>query len=75
MARNTPVEPDKSEVAPNPEVNPKLARQQELQQQYQQITTRTMDLRNQRQLVDDLITDATIQAAELRGALKEIQKG
>lgn len=55
-----------------PDKDPTLMRKQQLQQQYQQVTGKIMELRQKRQLVDDMITDATIQAAELRGALKEI---
>jgi len=70
MAEKTP-----SELQDSPSVDPALMRQQELQQQYQQINGRIMELRQQETLVKDMITDATIQAAEIRGALKEIQKG
>jgi len=79
MAGKTPSESEKanSELQDAPTINPKLARQQQLQQQYQQITGKIMELRQQETLVKDMITDATIQAAEIRGALKEItaQKG
>jgi TolA-binding protein len=61
--------------ASQPDVDPILMRQQQLQQQYQQINGRIMELRQQEDLVKNMITDATIQAAEIRGALKEIQKG
>lgn len=63
--------------AAQPDVDPVLMRQQQLQQQYQQINGRIMELRQQETLVKDMITDATIQAAEIRGAMKEItsQKG
>lgn len=49
-----------------------LMRQQQLQQQYKQINERIMELRQQKTLVADMITDATIQAAEMRGAMREI---
>jgi len=55
-----------------PQADPILMRQQELQQQYQQINGRIMELRQQETLVKDMITDATIQAAEIRGAMKEL---
>lgn len=60
-----------------PQPDPALARQQQLQQQYQQINGRIMELRQQKTLVEDMITSATIQAAEIRGAMNEIehQKG
>lgn len=73
--------PNKDEVAvpdaSQPDVDPILMRRQQLQQQYQQINGRIMELRQQEELVKNMITDATIQAAEIRGALKEItlQKG
>ena len=68
-----------AEKTPTPEAqpaaDPTLVRSQQLQQQYQQINGRIMELRQQETLVRDMITDATIQAAEIRGAMKEIQKG
>jgi uncharacterized phage infection (PIP) family protein YhgE len=68
-------EAEKTVDAPQPD--PALMRQQQLQQQYQQINGQIMDLRQKESLIKDMITDATIQAAEIRGALKEItpQKG
>jgi len=60
-----------------PQPDPALMRLQQLQQQYQQVNGRIMDLRQQKTLVEDMITSATIQAAEIRGAMNEIaqQKG
>lgn len=77
MAGKTPnkeAEATGKEAAQNgvPAADPVLMRQQQLQQQYQQINGRIMELRQQETLVKDMITDATIQAAEIRGALKEI---
>ena len=68
-------ETEQSVTTPQPD--PVLMRQQQLKQQYQQVNGRIMELRQQETLVKDMITDATIQAAEIRGALKEItqQKG
>lgn len=78
MAGKTP--PETAQVteqpAAMPEPNPALLRQQQLQEQYQQINGRIMELRQQESLVKDMITDATMQAAEIRGAMKELaQKG
>ena len=73
MAEKTP--PETVIEATQPDVDPMLARQQQLQLQYQQINGRIMELRQQETLVKDMITDATIQAAEIRGAMKELQKG
>lgn len=76
MAGKTPnKEEETTEQTTAPTADPALVRQQQLKQQYQQINGRIMELRQQETLVKDMITDATIQAAELRGALKEIQKG
>ena len=64
--------------APQPVADPILMRQQALQQQYQQANGRIMELRQQETLVKDMITDATMAAAEIRGAMKELklqQKG
>lgn len=73
MAGKTPPEPEQSETAPEtPQPDPALMRPQILQQQYQQINGQIMELRQKRQLMDDMITDATIRAAEIRGALNEI---
>ena len=67
--KKTP-EPEKTAYAPQPD--PALMRQQQLQQQYQQINGRIGELRQQEALLKDMITDATIQAAEIRGAVKEL---
>ena len=77
MAGKTPNPEPPETVLEAPQPDPALMRQQQLQQQYQQINGRIMELRQQETLVKDMITDATIQAAEIRGALKEItqQKG
>ena len=71
MAGKTP--PELSSDMPTGD--PALMRQTQLQTQYQQINGRIMELRQQEMLVKDMITDATIQAAEIRGAMKELQKG
>jgi len=65
------------ETVTKPVADPTLMRQQALQQQYQQINGRIMELRQQKTLIEDMITDATIKAAETRGAMNEIaqQKG
>jgi len=68
---------DAPELVSEPEVpqaDPVLMRQQQLKERYRQITERTMELRQQKTLVEDMITDATIQAAELRGAMNEIDR-
>ena len=82
MADKTPNKEETAEKkavpeASQPDVDPILMRRQQLQQQYQQINGRIMELRQQEALIKDMITDATMQAAEIRGALKEItpQKG
>ena len=63
--------------ASQPDVDPILMRRQQLQQQYQQINGRIMELRQQEDLVKNMITAATIQAAEFCLGVKEItpQKG
>ena len=77
MAGKTPNPETQETTIEAPQPDPALMRQQQLQQQYQQINGRIMELRQQESLVKDMITDATIQAAEIRGALKELtqQKG
>jgi TolA-binding protein len=72
MEEKTSTKPDEA-----PQPDPALMRQQQLTQQYQQINGRIMELRQQETLLKDMIMDATMQAAEIRGALKEItqQKG
>ena len=75
MAEKTIPEAEQNETvskASQPDVGPALMRQQQLQQQYQQVNGRIMELRQQEALLKDMITDATIQAAEIRGALKEL---
>ena len=57
-----------------PQPDPTILRQQELQQQYKQANSRIMELRQQETLVRDMITDATMQAAEIRGAIKELNR-
>lgn len=76
MAEKTKPEPPET-VLEAPQPDPALMRQQQLNQQYQQVNGRIMELRQQETLVKDMITDATIQAAEIRGAMKELtqQKG
>jgi len=64
----------KETIAEVPQPDPLLMRQQQLQQQYQQINGRILELGQQETLVKDLITDATIKAAEIRGALKELTR-
>ncbi len=59
--------------APQPTADPTLMRLQALQQQYQQANGRIMELRQQETLVKDMITDATMAAAEIRGAMKELK--
>lgn len=65
MAR-TKTEPE----APQPD--PILVRQQQLQQQAQQVNQRIMELRQQKTMIEDMITATTIQAAEIRGAMTEL---
>lgn len=70
MVRRTP-QPT-AEQPPQPDVDPLLMRQQQLQQQLQQVNQRIMDLRQQKTLAEDMITDASMTAAEIRGRLTEI---
>jgi len=55
-----------------PQADPILMRMQQLQQQYKQINEKIMELRQQETLVRDMITNATIESAEIRGALREL---
>ena len=55
-----------------PQADPTLVRMQQLQQQYKQINGKIMELRQQESLVKDMITNATIESAEIRGALREL---
>ena len=77
MAGKTPNPEPQETVLEAPQPDPTLIRMQQLQKQYQQVNGRIMELRQQESLVKDMITDATIQAAEVRGAMKELtqQKG
>ena len=70
MAGKTQEPPETVIEAPQPD--PILVRMQQLKQQYQQINGRIMELKQQESLVQDMITNATIQAAETRGAMNEI---
>lgn len=75
--KEEPAEKKAVPEASQPDVDPILMRRNQLQQQYQQINGQIMELRQKESLIKDMITDATIQAAEIRGAMKEItqQKG
>lgn len=59
-------------MSSQPTIDPILVRQQQLQQLYQQINGRIMELRQQRQLIDDMIMDTTSQADRIVGAMNEI---
>lgn len=58
-------------VAPAPQIDPLLARQQQLRKEYQQITKQISEARQQEAMIKDMITSHTIEAAEIRGAMRE----
>ena len=59
-------------VAPAPEPDPALMRQQQLQQQLQQENKQIMDLKQQKAMVEDMIMAANDRAQRIIGALNEI---
>lgn len=71
MKATSSAEP-RNEEQERPQPDPLLMRQQQLTQQLQQTNQRIMDLRQQKTLAEDMITDATMTAAEIRGRLAEI---
>lgn len=58
-------------VTPAPMADPIWVRQKQLQQQLQKVNKQIMEARQQEALIKDMITGYTLEAAELRGAMRE----
>ena len=62
---------DAPEAVMPQEPDPLLVRRQQLQQQLQHTNKQIMEARQQEALIKDMITSYTLEAAEVRGALRE----
>lgn len=64
---------ERTMVPAQPDADPVLMRQQELRQNIHQINHKIGELRQQRQMADDMIRDCELQTAGVLGAIREIE--